>query len=283
MNPVVFETGTTIIRYYTAWLSGGIFASIVILTLLAYRRDPALAARWMDVSIAALIGGIVGARLLYVVLEWDYFTLHHDEISQIELGGMAWHGALLLGIPAALLVARLRRVSMRPWSDALALVWPLGMIAAWNGCRRAGCGYGGEVRTLADWPGWMVSELPDVYGLIAPRFEVQRLGMGLSAAVFGLILLLTWRNWLAGVRFWLMLALSGIGLYLIGFYRVDPAHTILDRRADQIFDLATVFFSSLIGGMIWIVDHQHTEETQHENQPGAGPDDAETGGRETES
>jgi prolipoprotein diacylglyceryltransferase len=256
MNPVVFEMGSIQLRAYTAWLVGGILLALAVIVWRAYRYDPAGAVRWLDVGIAAVVGGVIGARALHVALEWSYFADRTGEISNLWLGGMAWHGGLLAGIPAALLVARLRRVPVRPWTDALALAWPLVMMAAWRGCRNAGCGYGYEVQTLADWPGWLVAELPDVYGLYAPRLDVQAGGIVFGAALFVIALILTWRGWLPGLRLWLIWALSGLGLALIAFFRADPAQVIVHHRADQVFDLTLLLFSTAAGAMIWLLDRR---------------------------
>jgi prolipoprotein diacylglyceryltransferase len=261
MNPVVFEFGTFELRSYTAWLSGGILLALAVIVWRAYRTDPAGVLRWLDVGIAAVVGGVIGARALHVALEWGYFADRTDEIDKLWLGGMAWQGGLLLGVPAALIVARWRRVPVRLWTDALALAWPLALMLAWRGCRNAGCGYGYEVQTLADWPGWLVAELPDVYGLTAPRLDVQAGGIMFGGVLFALALILTWRGWLPGLRLWLIWALTGLGLALIGFFRADPAQMIADRRADQVFDLVLLLVSTATGGLLWLRDRQAVDST----------------------
>ncbi|MBN2303870.1 MAG: prolipoprotein diacylglyceryl transferase, partial [Anaerolineae bacterium] len=222
---------------------------------------PGTVTRWLDVGIAAVIAGVIGARALHVALEWSYFTDHRNEIRHLELGGLAWHGALLAGIPAALIMARLRRVDMRAWSDAAALVWPVGLMAAWRGCRGAGCGYGYEVKTLADWPDWLVEELPDVYGFIAPRLDLAAGGILFGGALLILAVLLTWRGWLPGLRFWVILGIGSLGLALFGFFRADPAHLWLDHRTDQVLDLITLLLCTLTGSALWLWDRRARPNT----------------------
>ncbi|MBN1680062.1 MAG: prolipoprotein diacylglyceryl transferase [Anaerolineae bacterium] len=248
----ITELGPFAVRTYTAWLTSGILAALGLIAWRAYRRDPAVVTCWLDVGLAAIVGGIIGARLLHVLLEWDYFADHTGEITRLSMGGLAWHGALIMGIPAALLVARIRQVPLLPWTDALALGWPVGTITAWIACRGAGCAYGYEVNTLADWPGWLAGELPDVYGLIAPHLEIQAFGAAYGGVLFAVALLLTWKNWLPGVRFWLILALTSLGFAIIGFFRIDPAYTIHDRRADQVFDLVVLLLATMTGSVIWL-------------------------------
>lgn len=252
MNPVVIDMGPVVLHAYAAWLLGGVLSALAVITWRADRYDPRSITRWLDVAIAGVAGGVIGARALYIALEWNYYSDHTGEIDKLFLGGMAWHGALLFGVPAVILTAWLRHVPLRPWTDALALAWPLGMIGAWSGCHQSGCGYGYEVWTAADWPGWLVKELPDVYGQTAPRLDVQKFGALFGGALLILALGLTWRGWLPGVRLWLILALTGLGMALLGFFRADPAPMFDHRRADQIFDLILLLASTVIGSMVWL-------------------------------
>lgn len=287
MNPVVVEIGSITLRHYAAWIIAGVLVGAAIIAWDAYRRTPTNAgvvARWLDPVIAAVVGGLIGARALYVVQEWQHFGAHQDQITKIELGGMAWHGALLLGIPAALLVAWLRDVSIFDWTDAAALAWPVGLSAGWVACRKAGCAYSFEVRTLADFPSWQVAELPDVYGIIEPRFDLQMVGAWFGVLLLWLAMLLTWRNWLPGVRLWLVLALTGLGMHILGYFRADPTYTHYGRRDDQIFDLALLMASTVLGGTAWLVRRRlqreaiaaddSLEAVRDETDAGTGPDES---------
>lgn len=260
MNPTVFEIGPLTVHAYAAWLTGGALLALAVITWRAYRYDPMCITRWLDVGIAAVLAGVVGARLMHVALEWEYFTDHTNEITELSLGGLAWHGALLTGLPAALIMTQLRRVPLKPWTDAAALALPVGFVVGWLACRRAGCAYGCEVWTLADWPGWLVEELPDTYNLVVPRLELQAAGTVFSGGLLALALLFTWRGWLTGVRLWLVLALAGLGFALLGFFRCDPAHTLANRRADQVFDLMILLFGTLAGSMIWLLERRTDDQ-----------------------
>ena len=252
MNPIVLELGPLTLRAYTGWLLGGVVLALGIMAWRAHVEAPDRLTAWLDVALVGIVAGVVGARALYVAQEWRYFGDHTEEITRLAAGGMAWHGALVLGAPAVWAAARLRGVSLRRWTDALALVWPLGMAAAWWGCRGAGCGYGYEVATLADWPRWLVAELPDVYGQYAPRLDVQAIGAAWALTLGALALLLTWRGWLRGVRLWVVLALAGLGDLLLAYLRADPAPTLWGHRADQVYDAGLFLLAGAWGGILWL-------------------------------
>src|SRR5690606_38377072 len=112
--------------------------------------------------------------------------------------------------------------------------------------RAANCGFGAEVNTLANYPPLVVAELPDVYGIPAPRYNTQLFGLVLALLALGLTIWLFRRGLLVGRRFWLVLALLSAGMFAIGFFRADYALQVADLRADQWLDLAAMFLSIML-------------------------------------
>lgn len=216
--------------------------------LLAARQ---LQQRWQvtaDVCLAALAGGLVGARVIHVLLQWSYFADNPGEAFRLNAGGLDWHGAVLGGLVGLGLVTRWRRLPFHHTLDALTPALPLLALASWVGCLAAFCGYGAEVATLAYYPAYAASETPDVYGIVAPRYNTQWFGIALAVCLLLIVALLQWRRghrrgWLATRRFWLVLALLSLGMFAIGFFRGDPVPVIAGLRADQVLDLLLAVLS----------------------------------------
>ncbi len=78
--------------------------------------------------------GILGARIYYLVFEWERRFEDEPELAwQIWEGGVALHGALAGGLLAMAIYARLRRLDFLRWLDAAALGFPLVVaIARWG-------------------------------------------------------------------------------------------------------------------------------------------------------
>ncbi|HML24607.1 MAG TPA: prolipoprotein diacylglyceryl transferase, partial [Aggregatilinea sp.] len=70
MNPVALDLGPLTISTYTAWLGAGILLALGVLAWRALREGPGAVTRWLDVALAALVAGLIGARLLHVWLNW---------------------------------------------------------------------------------------------------------------------------------------------------------------------------------------------------------------------
>lgn len=245
MNPVIFSLGPLSVRVFTAWVALGCFVCAGVVLYGARRRGERLIP-WLDTLLGALVGGLLGARVVHVWLNQVYFAEHQSEIFDFRAGGLDWHGALLGALLGGTVVARLRRVAIPALLDGFALAMPLLAMALWRACIDANCGYGLEVRTLADYPAWLVAESPDIYGDIAPRLNLPPLGIALGLLVLAVIGALALARRLEGRRLWVALLIYSLGMALLGFFRAEYAPLWFGRRADQILDLAVMLFAVLM-------------------------------------
>ncbi len=66
---------------------------------------------------SAIIGGVIGARLIFVLTNLDFFIQNPGQIIRVDTGGLAFHGALLGGVLSGWLVARLNRLPLHYFLD----------------------------------------------------------------------------------------------------------------------------------------------------------------------
>ncbi|NDJ54382.1 MAG: hypothetical protein GYB68_15035 [Chloroflexi bacterium] len=233
------QIGPIVLRTYSLILSLSIVLSLALLAWQGQRQEDAALA-WLDSGLAGVLLGLIGARALHVTLFWSYFVDHQNEIWQIWRGGLNWHGALIGGLVGVALMANLRKASMARITDVLAFLLPIGGLFIHLGCLSTRCGHGQEVGRLVDPSGLIVMELPDFYGVIAPRIASQLYGMILSAIVLGIAIALALMIRREGLRLWPIVSLLGLGAFAIGFTRGDPIFFWGTLRADQVFDLVIV-------------------------------------------
>jgi phosphatidylglycerol:prolipoprotein diacylglycerol transferase len=70
-----------------------------------------------DLAIWLVLSAIPAARLYYVLFEWEQYSKRPDQIIAIWNGGIAIHGAIIGGTLAALIFARLKKVSIWQLAD----------------------------------------------------------------------------------------------------------------------------------------------------------------------
>lgn len=194
----------------------------------------------LDSILVAAAGGILFGRAVFVATNWAYFHAQLPQAFQVWRGGLSAHGVLLGAVGGLALYARLRRID--PWAllDLLAPGGALVAASAWLGCLWAGCAWGletGPDQGLL----WALSlELPDLYGLRAPRVAVQAMGAVWSLLMFGATLGVG----STGGAFSLWLLLFAIGDFALGFFRGDPLPKGSGLAVPQVVDTA-VFFLAL--------------------------------------
>lgn len=119
-NPVAFTVFGQDIRWYGILIAFGMLIGLLI----AYYRAPQHripSERVIDLSLIAIPAGIVGARLYYVVFNWELYSGDFFKIINIRSGGLAIHGGLLFGLLAAAIFCKIWRISPL---DLLDLVMP---------------------------------------------------------------------------------------------------------------------------------------------------------------
>ncbi|PJF30772.1 MAG: hypothetical protein CUN51_06200 [Candidatus Thermofonsia Clade 1 bacterium] len=242
MNPIVVQLGGLEIRAFTFWIGLG----VVLCAALIVWRGRAQSIAHLDAVVAMALCSAIGGRAGHVALNWAYFSEHVGEIWSLSSGGLNWHGALIGCVFGAQIVAQWRRLDSAHLHDSLALCLPIAAMVTWQACAESTCGYGIEVRTLADYPAWLAVESFDIYGVLAPRLNLPVLGMAYAGALGIFALLLTWRNWLSGARLWLLLALYALGMALISGFRAEYVPYWFGVRADQALDMVIALWASLL-------------------------------------
>ena len=98
---------------------------------------------FLDAAFIILWAGVLGARLLFVLLNWQEYSGRVLDLVAIWRGGMSFHGGLAAGILAGVLYMRWRRLPLLAMADAAAPPVALGYAIGRIGCFLNGCCYGG--------------------------------------------------------------------------------------------------------------------------------------------
>lgn len=104
------------IAFYGIIIGIGMLAGIWIAQSDAKRRgqDPEL---YLDFALYAIICSIIGARLYYVIFEWDYYKNNLLQIFNLRAGGLAIYGGVIAGTITMIVYTRMKKVSFFSMAD----------------------------------------------------------------------------------------------------------------------------------------------------------------------
>ena len=220
MFPIIFQIGPITIYSFGALMALAALSSAWVVHAELKRRgyDPEIAS---SMIFAAVVGGLLGARLLFIVEEWSNFL--RSPWEYIFTGaGFTWYGGFLGGVLAVSWVVRKNKI---PWREAADIAAPA--LAIGYGIGRLGCHFAGDGDwgTVTDVPwgvtyrnaivGWPYP--PGVRVHPTPIYEFLE-----SAAIFAVLWALRKKNLLPGAMFWLYLVLAGAARLVVEFWRVNP-------------------------------------------------------------
>jgi phosphatidylglycerol:prolipoprotein diacylglycerol transferase len=261
MHPTLFTIGKLTIPTYTVLLDLGLILGL-LLTYFEGRkqlRDGTLA---LDLGLWAVIGGILGGRIGYVLANLHIFSEDWARAIRIWEGGLSFHGAFLGGLLVMVLFAQLRRQDERPVSfwELADVVTPglgLGIAFGWAACLMGGCAYG----ALGEGFGYAV--LPDLYGVEASRFATQAVGFAFSSVLFLGIWLLRGHWPFSGASFLMYVLLTFAGQFFLEFTRGDEAIYLGPWRLAQVLNLALVLAAAVGLLVLWWQAREQAEEQRH--------------------
>lgn len=127
----------------------------------------------IDIFLCAIIGGIVGARLYYVIFNYENYFGAGKWINIIRFrdGGLAIYGGIILGCAAACFYGRRKKLSLTKILDAAGNAIPLGQaIGRWgNFVNREAFGY----ETDVPWKMGLTTDAGTIY--VHPTFLYESL------------------------------------------------------------------------------------------------------------
>jgi len=141
MYPVIFKIGPVSIYSYGLMLAIG----FGLAAYLAQKRaavegiKPAVV---IDLVFWIIILGILGARLMYILENFDYYSRNIPETVMINKGGLVLYGGLILASLATIIFVKIKSLPLWKIADILMPYVALGQAIGRIGCFLNGCCYG---------------------------------------------------------------------------------------------------------------------------------------------
>ena len=206
---IAFSLGPLTIRWYGIIIA----AAFAVGSYLAYRETRRLkmdVEELLNILILIIPSSIIGARLYYVAMRWDFYGQNPSYILRTWMGGLAVHGGIIAAVLAVYLYCRLRRHSFLVWTDILVPSLAIGQaIGRWgNYFNQEAYGY----ETTLPW----AMMIDGAYR--HPTFLYESIW---NLLVFALLLMLSRRRHGAGVLFAVYLIAYSAGRFFIEMLRTD--------------------------------------------------------------
>ena len=127
-SPIAFSIGAFDIRWY------GLFAAIIFAA--TYTIVPRLAQKrfgdndrafWENAVVIALVSGIIGSRILHVLIGWEHYSVNLLDAFKVWQGGLTTHGAIIGGILGLWVYARMKKRHLLDLTDTIAVPFAFGL------------------------------------------------------------------------------------------------------------------------------------------------------------
>jgi len=199
----------------------------------------------MDFSIYLLISGIIGARLIHVIINYHEYSLS-DPLTIINLrkGGLAWYGALIGAILGGFLYSKVSKISFWKLADMVSAPSMVGLAIGRIGCFLNGCCYG----KVTDLP-WGV-EFPEAYPPGTQRHPTQIYESLLDLAVFYILhKVIEKRKKFHGETFCYFIGLYSLVRFIVEFFRetFSSISPVMGMTVAQLTSIGLIVIITIIG------------------------------------
>jgi phosphatidylglycerol---prolipoprotein diacylglyceryl transferase len=267
LNPNLFQVGPFLITWHGIFSVIGILAAARVGQILL-QRDGVPADRVYDMAVWMVVGGLVGARLLYVWENYQLFVGSWQRIVYITEGGISQWGGIFGALIGGYVWCRRNDVDYRRVLDAAGVANALGFAIG-----RIGDVINGEhhaIDTNLPWGVTYVNEqtLGEIGRTVHPEVAYE---LVFDLAVFATaIFTYRWfkRRLPAGVTGLIWLSVYSVGRFLLSFLRKDSL--VLGLRQAQWASLLMIAVS-IAGIVIWTMwrGRSSPSATPQEQEPAA--------------
>ncbi|MDD4939752.1 MAG: prolipoprotein diacylglyceryl transferase [Candidatus Omnitrophica bacterium] len=141
MHPVICQIGPFTVFSYGLMLAAAFLAGSWLAVSRAKKEsiDPEMI---MNLSLIAVISGIAGARVFYVIENADYFLKKPLETIMFQRGGLSFFGGLITGTLCGAAYLKKKKASIYRVLDLMAPFLALGQAIGRIGCLLNGCCFG---------------------------------------------------------------------------------------------------------------------------------------------
>ena len=190
MFPVLIKIGPLTIHTYGFVIAIGFLVALTLALREAKKTDLPKESI-VDIGFYALLAGIIGSRLFFILTNRQYFSEHPIDMVKIWEGGLVFYGGVLFAVPTVIWYAKKRGLPLWQIADIWAPSIAIGHAIGRLGCFCAGCCYGKPAEGLP----WAVTFTnPDSLAIIGTPLHPTQLYES-AAELLNFLILITLRRY----------------------------------------------------------------------------------------
>ncbi len=143
MHPVLFKIGNITLYTYGSFVALGFFTAVMVSRIFAKKNniDPQ---KMTDLIFTIMVSALIGARLLYVIINFEFYKNDLIAIFKLWDGGLVFYGGFIVGVMGSYLFIKINKLPLWKAADVIAPSIALGHAVGRIGCFFSGCCYGKE-------------------------------------------------------------------------------------------------------------------------------------------
>ena len=141
MFPVLIKIGPLTVHTYGFLIAIGFLVALTLAAREAKRKDIPNESV-VDIGFYALLSGIIGARLFFILTNLQSYLEHPLDMVKIWEGGLVFYGGVLFAFPTVIWFAKKKGLPLWQTADIWAPSIAIGHAIGRLGCFCAGCCYG---------------------------------------------------------------------------------------------------------------------------------------------
>jgi len=232
MHPIIFKLGPLTVYSYGLMLVLA-FSIATLLVSRQGRREGLNLEFFLNLSFIILVSGILGARILYIILNIKFYLNNPVQIIMFNRGGLIWYGGFIAGSLSCIVYLKYKGLDVHKICDLVIPYVALGQAIGRIGCFLNGCCYGKENLR---------------FGLYFPSHDATLIPTQLYSslallAIYIILRIIQAQAHRRGLIFYLYILLYSLWRFFIEFFRGDSRIFILNLSIFQIISIALFILS----------------------------------------
>ena len=245
MDPILIQIGPIVLRWYGFMIAIACLVGVWLAGREAERKG-INGHKVQDIFLYAIIGGVIGARLYYVVFaDWAGFLKNPLSVFAVWQGGLAIHGGIVGGLLVCLFYTRRQKISFWKFVDTAAPSLILGQAIG-----RIGCFFNGDAHGYpTDMPWGLIYSPESPAGQMfpgQPLHPTQLYEMAFNFIIFGILWIARKKMKVDGHLFFLYVILYSAIRILVEYFRADKLIYFENISTAQSIGIVGIFASFIL-------------------------------------